>query len=286
MKISARGHFSQDCVEHVGGALHVDPTYARRRRQTNRPAHEHHFRTGFTRRLRNRKSHLSRAAIADEAHRVDPFTSRSSRNQHAPPLQRTTTYQQHTGAINQLEWLQHATGANLATRLVSLAGSQHLNIALLQSRHIGACCRIGPHHPIHCRRNRDWRFGCETQSREQIVGLAGGQASQEIGTGRGDEHQLRPTRELNVPHGGFGGRIPQVRAHRPPGHCLKRRGGHKLARSRGHYHLNFRPLLAQPAHEIRALVGGDSAGHSEQYAFALHQRSCEGLPGPRFTQLQ
>ena len=41
-------------------------------------------------------------------------------------------------------------------------------------------------------------------------------------------------------------------------------------RRRGHHHLDFRAALAQTPHKIRALVGGDAAGHAEKDAFALH----------------
>ncbi len=37
-----------------------------------------------------------------------------------------------------------------------------------------------------------------------------------------------------------------------------------------HHDLDFGATLDQPAHEVRALVGGDATGDAEQNAFALH----------------
>ena len=39
---------------------------------------------------------------------------------------------------------------------------------------------------------------------------------------------------------------------------------------RGHHHLHRCAALAQAPHQVGALVGGDTAGHAQENAFALH----------------
>ena len=61
-------------------------------------------------------------------------------------------------------------------------------------------------------------------------------------------------------------RIEQFDAHRPTGDGLKAQRPDEGRRARRHDHLHLGADLAQPAHEIDALVGGDAAGHAEQDA--------------------
>ena len=56
------------------------------------------------------------------------------------------------------------------------------------------------------------------------------------------------------------------------GHAVEQKHHPAAAKRDGwlRFRHGYEPLLAQSAYEVRAFVGGDSAGHSEQYAFALH----------------
>ena len=62
-----------DRGKHLLGRLDVDPADARRRTDVDRAADQYHLGAGVARRFRDRKSHLSGAAVGDESHRVDAF---------------------------------------------------------------------------------------------------------------------------------------------------------------------------------------------------------------------
>ncbi len=176
-------------------------------------------------------------------------------------------------ALGELERLEHAALADLPARLIALGGPEDLHAALRERADVGARGGIGPHDVVHGRRHRDRRLGRETQRREQIVRLPGGEAGEKIRARGRDEHGVRPARELDVAHGSLCGRIPQVAAHRAPRDRLEGGRCYELARARGHHDLHFRAALAQAPHEVRALVGGDAARHAKKNAFALHGNS-------------
>ena len=120
--------------------------------------------------------------------------------------------------------------------------------------------------------------GRQAQRREQIVGQPAREAREEVRARRRDQHQVGPARELDVSHGRFGRRVPQLAAHAAPETAWKVVAVTNSPRRRGHHDLHFGAVLAQPPHQVRALVGGDAAGHTEQDAFALHGSNCLSLP--------
>ena len=110
------------------------------------------------------------------------------------------------------------------------------------------------------------RIGGEAQRRQQVVRQAVRESREEIGRGWRDHDALRPAREFDVPHGGFGRGVPQVRAHGPPRQRLERERRDELLRAGGHHDLHLRATILQSAREFGALVGGDAARHAEQDA--------------------
>ncbi len=264
------GHFPQHRGQHIRSALHVHAPNSHRCRQADRSSDQHNFSTGFAGRLRDGEAHLARASIADESHGIDPFPRRPCRDEYTVPMQRPLPEQKPGGAVRQFRGLEHPARAHFATGLVAFCGSEHLDSALLKCGDVCAGRGVRPHDAVHCRRHGDRGFGSQTQGSEQVVGLTRGQASQKPCARGRDQDQLRPARELDVSHRRLGGRVPQIGPHRPPGHGLKRQGGHELPCGRGHDHLNLRTPVAQPAHEVRALIGGYATGDAEKNPFALH----------------
>jgi len=68
---------------HLRGTAHVDALrYTHRCGKTHRPGHQRYLGTRQRSGLRDRKTHAARAAVADEAHRIDILVGRSGTHQH------------------------------------------------------------------------------------------------------------------------------------------------------------------------------------------------------------
>ena len=91
-----------------------------------------------------------------------------------------------------------------------------------------------------------------------------------IGCGRRDEDEVSPAGQLDVTHGSLGCRVPQVTAHRPARHRLKRHRRDELAGPGRHDDLDLGALFYQPPDQIRAFVGGDATRHAQHDAFTVH----------------
>ena len=129
---------------------------------------------------------------------------------------------------------------------------------------------LAPHLLVHGRRHRDRRLGRQAQRRQQIVRQAVREPREKIGARGRHQHQLGPARELDVPHGRLGRRVPQVGAHRAARERLERGRRDEFPGGSGHHDLHLCAVLDQAPHQVGTLVGRDTAGHPEQDAFALH----------------
>jgi hypothetical protein len=110
---------------------------------------------------------------------------------------------QHT--LGQLGRFPHASLAEFSAGLAAGAGSENAHAARNQSLHIGLGRLVGPHDPVHGGREHNGRFGGQTQGGEQVIRPAAGQAGNEVGAGRCDQHQARPAGQFDVAHGGLRG---------------------------------------------------------------------------------
>ena len=142
------------------------------------------------------------------------------------PLSGPVGSQQRVAAsIDELQRLEHAALADFAAGLIARCRAEHAaRLRCGERGDVGLRGRVRPHHAIHGRRHGDGRFRRETQRGEQVVRLPRGEPRQEVRGGGRDDHEIRPAGELDVPHGGFGRGVPQIRAHgacrRPPGRSV------------------------------------------------------------------
>ena len=124
----------------------------------------------------------------------------------------------------------------------------------------------------------------KTKRREQIVREAVRETRDELGSRRRDDDLVGPARELDVTHRRFGRLVPEVGAHRASGDGLERQRSHELLRAARHDDLHFGAVLHEPAHEVRALVGGDAAGDAEQDLAGLRTHGADYGGGLRAHQ--
>ena len=120
-----------------------------------------------------------------------------------------------------------------------------------------------PHPRVHGRRDEHRRGGGQAGGGEQIVGDASGKFRHQIGRGGGDDHHIRPTRQLDVPHGRFRLGVPQIRARFLACHGLQCGGGNEPL---GVFRQDRDDLCihrAQMSHELWGLVRRDPAADAE-----------------------
>ncbi len=75
----------------------------------------------------------------------------------------------------------------------------------------------------------------------------------------GNRDEIGPAGELDVTHRGLRRRIPQIIADGAAREGSERRGRDELGRRLSRGGLDFGATISRPAHEVRALVGGDTA---------------------------
>ena len=244
---------------HLGRGLDVDAFHAWWRRDLHRPGNQRYPGTSLGRGLCHSEAHLAGAAVADEPHRIDGLARRACRHQHAPAGQRAV---RHAGQGDQrrddLRRFAHAARAALAAGLRALGGADEAQAARGEQRTVVTRRRMRPHDMVHGRRQQQWCAGRQAQGGQQVGGEAGGEFGHHIRRGRGDDHEVRPARELDVAHGGLGLRVPEVLAHRLAGDGLEHRGRDHAGGAAGHDHAYLGTLVTQAADDIRALVGGDA----------------------------
>ena len=105
---------------------------------------------------------------------------------------------------------------------IALIRTQEQDTATGERRDVVLRGRMQPHLSVHRRRRRHRSLGGEAQGREQVVGHALPEPGEEMRGGGSDEDQVRPPRELDVPHRRFRRRVEEIHAHRVTGHRLKR----------------------------------------------------------------
>ncbi|MNN31793.1 hypothetical protein D3C81_1454940 [compost metagenome] len=161
-----------------------------------------------------------------------------------------------------------------------------MQAALGEKFGVGLGGRVAPHRLVHRRGQRHRRVGGQHQGGQQVVGAALGQARQQVGGGRGDQHQVGPAGQLDVAHGRLGGRVEQVVEHRMAGQRLQGQRGDEFAGGAGHHHAHFGALVAQAADQLGALVGGDAAADTQDDAFTLqplHEPAFYSVNGVEYT---
>ena len=125
---------------------------------------------------------------------------------------------------------------------------------------------------IHRRCDGDRRLGSKAERRQKIRGTARRQPGHDLRRRRRDQNQVRPARQLYVPHRGLCFLVPQVVSHRQPGDGLQRGLGNKLAGAAGEHDLDLDAATLESANECRCLVGSDAARHTENDPGNSHKR--------------
>ena len=148
---------------HVARALHVDPSHPDGGLQVHRAADHGYVRARFTRRRGDRKSHLSRAAIGEIAHGVEPLARGPGRDQHIEARQQSRVDRRFEQALRQLNRFPHTPLANFAAGLIPGPGPEDAYAPGDQCLDVRLRCLVRPHDPVHGGREHERCLGGETQ---------------------------------------------------------------------------------------------------------------------------
>ena len=206
--------------------------------------------------------------VGDVADRVDVFLGRTGGDQYVLARQ-GQVLETLGGALRQVSGFEHTAQAHVATGLAAGRGAEHFEATVLQESGVGLGRRVAPHRLVHGRGDGNGSVGGQYQSGQQIVGDALGQAGDQIGGGRGDQHQVGPFRQLDMAHGCFGGRVEQIQVNRVAGQGLHGQRGNELTAAAGHDHAHLGALVEEPANQLGALVSGNAAADAENDAFPI-----------------
>ena len=252
------GRSCHDLGVHLLGARHVDALDAGRPRQRSGTAHQRYPGARLRRRDRDRVSHLSGAVVGEVAHRIEGLAGGAGGDEDLDSLERATA-EPGRDPGRDLVRLEHPARTDLAARLIAFPGAEHRDPPLEQRQHVRPGRTRLPHLLIHRRRDHHWRRRREAQGGEEIVGEPMGEPREHVGGGRRDEHQIRPSSELDVSHPRLGLLVEQVAVHRVGGERLEGQRSHELPGRRGHHDPHLEIPVAQPSNEVGGFVGRDAA---------------------------
>ena len=196
--------------------------------------------------------------VGEEAHRVESLARRAGGDEHFDALERAAAKPgRHPG--RDLLGLQHPARPDLSARLVAFAGTQHRDAPVEQRQHVRPGRTRLPHLLVHRRRQHQGRGRRQAQGGEEIVGDAVREPCQHVRGGRRDQHEIRPSSQLDVPHPGLGLLVEQLAVHRVGGERLEGQRSHELPGPRGHHDPHLEIPVAQPSNKVGSLVGRDAA---------------------------
>ena len=183
------------------------------------------------------------------------------------------------GLLDDLQGFQHASCAHITTGLAAGTGAENVNTFLLQDQQVLLGAGVCPHLLVHGRSDGNGGARRQAERGEQVVTVAMGKARHEVGGGRSDQHQVGPAGQLDMAHGGLGGRVQQGGVDRMAGQGLHGQRGNELAGALGHHNPDLGARVLQAANQIGGLVGGDATGDSQKDALVdqtLHAKTLNG----------
>jgi hypothetical protein len=149
---------------------------------------------------------------------------------------------------------------------LALLRPDQLDAALAEERGICLRRRVLPHAYVHGRGGKHGAADGEDRLRQDVVGESVGELGERVRRERGDDEQVG-VREVRI----------EVARRLSAGERLERVRGHEALRVRGEQRRDLVAVLDEQPQELARLVGGDSAGHTEE------NPSHEGLAARRAT---
>ena len=147
---------------------------------------------------------LSRAAVADEPHRVDGLAGAARGDQHLDPGQvigqRIAAGQQELGQRGDLLGLGQPAGTAVRAGEPARRRFEDDGAAAAQSGDVFDGGRVQPHLGVHGGREQHRTTRGQQRRGQQVIGAPGDGAGQQVGGGRSDDHQIGLLADAHVRH--------------------------------------------------------------------------------------
>ena len=160
----------------------------------------------------------------------------------------------------------HPARSELTAGHSPLIGSDEGDAVSCERRQISLRSRVIPHAHIHRRGHENRLVGGQQDRSGQVIRQAVCAPGDQIGCGRGDDHQVGGPRELNVTHFCFVGQGKEVGVNLVLGQGGERQWGDELRSGAGQNRPHGHAGAPQQSGQFQTLVGGDTAPDDEQHA--------------------
>ena len=221
---------------------------------------------------------LARAAVADEADRVERLAGTARGDQHLDAGQvvrhRIVPFQQKLGECGDLLRLRQPARAAVRAGEPPECRFEHHSATAPQRGHVVDGRRVLPHLGVHRRCEQHGTSRREQRRGQQIVGPARNGASQQVGSGRRDDHQIGTLADGDVRH------LRDVLEHpglyRLAGQRLEGGGPDEAQCGCGRDDADLVARLGELTNDGGGLVCGDTPGDADDDPLAV---------GPLFARL-
>src|SRR6185369_15912346 len=186
--------------------------------------------------------HLAGGVVADEADRIDLLPGGTGGNQEAfaaKPLRgerRQRLLEDHLNVL-QLPLPFPAAGEHAAGR-----GDEQVAV-FSQARLVVAVDGILVHVHVHGGGDQHGCLGRQHGGGKQVIGDAGGDLADEVGGGRGDQEQIGPVRQGDVPDLLLGNQVEKLQVDRLPGEGLEGERRHEFGGGARHHDVHHGTCL-------------------------------------------
>ena len=201
---------------------------------------------------------------------------RARRHQRAAARERVAGGEERLDRGDDLERLGDPSHAALAIGERAVIRPDLQDAARPQQRQVRLRRPVMPHHDVHRRRDEDLLVGGEQRRGGEVVRHPCRHAGEQIGGGGRDDDQIGLARQADMPHLALVGERPQIAIGLVLAEGGDRERRDELLRRRGQDAAHRRPALAQPADEVKALIGRDATGNDQKNAPSLEHRGTVG----------
>ncbi|MEI2616059.1 MAG: hypothetical protein V9F06_00295 [Thermomicrobiales bacterium] len=180
--------------------------------------------------------------------------------------------------VDDLPGLDHAPDAALAAGERPDDRPHDDHAARPQQRHVGLRGGVLPHARVHRRGDHHRAARGQQAGGGEVVAEPVGHAREEVGRGRGDEHQVGAAGERDVQLARVR-RVPEVDAGRAAGDAREGHPGDEALPGGGEHGLDGGPAALELARDQRRLEGRDAAADDQQHLTPRERVAAHRAPG-------
>ena len=206
--------------------------------------------------------------VRQVAHRIHRFLGRTGRDNDLFALQILLTGQLSQNVIHQHTLIGQAARADIAAGQHTGPGGNDREAVMLQRFQVVLGNLVFQHMGVHGRGDELGAGRCQRDGGQHIVRLAVSHLSNDVGRGRGNQHEVRRVGKADVGHIVLEVAVKGIDLAAAMGQCLKHQRRDKLSGVFRHQYVNIRAQLDQRMSHIGHFVSGNAPGDAEDDGFS------------------